>query len=268
MTPIGWSGSLLRSAGTSPRPVSTVISMDSGRPLSSVAMWRSGLRISTSGPCSMSAAVTGPSPSASSRSVTGSSRVELQQQLLMLSTISVVSSATPGNGGKLVQHPIDTYRRYRRTRKRRQQNTAQRVAQRNAVAPLQRLDDEAAVVFVALHRLNSRLLYLKHVQQNPPPGGCLVRNGCNIRPLTPGRRFGGRQPLCGIGVTSLIRLTSSPAACSERMAASRPDPGPFTQTSTSRMPCSMAARAARSAAMPAANGVPLRDPLKPVTPGD
>src|SRR5690606_34588629 len=48
----------------------------------------------------------------------------------------------------------------------------------------------------------------------------------------------------------------------------RPDPGPLTQTSTSRMPCSAAARAARSAACPAANGVPLRAPLKPVTPAD
>ena len=42
------------------------------------------------------------------------------------------------------------------------------------------------------------------------------------------RRFGGRQPLWGIGVTSLIMLTSRPAACRERMAASRPEPGPLT----------------------------------------
>ena len=42
------------------------------------------------------------------------------------------------------------------------------------------------------------------------------------------RRFGGRQPLCGIGVTSLIMVTSRPAACSARIAASRPEPGPLT----------------------------------------
>ena len=41
-------------------------------------------------------------------------------------------------------------------------------------------------------------------------------------------RFGGRQPLCGTGVTSLIEVTSSPAAWSERIAASRPEPGPLT----------------------------------------
>src|SRR5690606_18444774 len=79
---------------------------------------------------------------------------------------------------------IDAYRRYGRTRKGGQQNTAQRVAQRNAVAPLQRLDNEAAAVFAAFHRLNARFFYLKHVQQNPPPGRRLVRNGVQRPPLT------------------------------------------------------------------------------------
>ena len=36
------------------------------------------------------------------------------------------------------------------------------------------------------------------------------------------------QPLCGIGVTSLIIVTSSPAACRLLIAASLPEPGPFT----------------------------------------
>ncbi len=48
----------------------------------------------------------------------------------------------------------------------------------------------------------------------------------------PRGRFGGRQPLCGIGVTSLIEVTSNPAACKALTAASRPGPGPLTQTST------------------------------------
>jgi len=64
----------------------------------------------------------------------------------------------------------------------------------------------------------------------------------------------------------LIMLTSSPAACSDRMAASRPAPGPRTRTSTWRRPCSMALRAAVSAATLAAKGVPLRDPLNPTVP--
>ena len=42
------------------------------------------------------------------------------------------------------------------------------------------------------------------------------------------RRFGGRQPLWGMGVTSLIRVTSRPVACSARIADSRPAPGPLT----------------------------------------
>src|SRR6185295_15939650 len=80
------------------------------------------------------------------------------------------------------------------------------------------------------------------------------------------RRFGGRQPLCGIGVTSLMDLMSRPLAASARMADSRPAPGPLTLTSTERMPCSCASCAAFWAATWAANGVPLREPLKPIRP--
>src|SRR3954465_152479 len=82
------------------------------------------------------------------------------------------------------------------------------------------------------------------------------------------RRFLGRQPLCGCGVTSWICPTSRPVACSERIAVSRPEPGPLTKTSTLRMPCSCALRAAFSAAICAANGVDLREPLKPTWPAE
>src|SRR5437764_1947685 len=80
------------------------------------------------------------------------------------------------------------------------------------------------------------------------------------------RRFGGRQPLWGIGVTSLMPDTSMPVFIRLRMAVSRPEPGPFTSTSTLRTPCSMARRAHCSAASWAANGVDLRDPLNPTLP--
>src|SRR5438046_4805975 len=80
-------------------------------------------------------------------------------------------------------------------------------------------------------------------------------------------RFGGRQPLCGIGVTSLILRTSIPAAARARIADSRPEPGPLTRTSTVRTPWSRAMLAALLAACCAANGVPLRDPRKPSEPG-
>src|SRR5919108_5407201 len=79
-------------------------------------------------------------------------------------------------------------------------------------------------------------------------------------------RFGGRQPLCGMGVTSRIDFTSRPTVCSARIADSRPDPGPFTRTSSDRMPTAFAALPALSAACVAANGVPLRDPLNPKPP--
>src|SRR6476620_8235095 len=42
------------------------------------------------------------------------------------------------------------------------------------------------------------------------------------------RRFGGLHPLCGMGVTSRMRLILRPALCNDRMADSRPDPGPLT----------------------------------------
>jgi len=74
--------------------------------------------------------------------------------------------------------------------------------------------------------------------------------------------------LCGIGVTSLIMLTSRPAVCSARIAASRPAPGPLTYTSTVLRPCSIAALAAVSAALCAANGVDFLEPLKPNSPAE
>src|SRR5581483_3964123 len=81
------------------------------------------------------------------------------------------------------------------------------------------------------------------------------------------RRFlGGRQPLCGIGVMSLIVRTSMPAVCNARTAASRPEPGPLMRTSTFRSPISKASFAAFSAETCAANGVFLRDPLMPILP--
>src|SRR5713101_9129026 len=79
-------------------------------------------------------------------------------------------------------------------------------------------------------------------------------------------RFGGRQPLCGIGVASLMLRTSMPAAARARIADSRPEPGPLTRTSTLRTPWSRAMLAAFWAACCAANGVPFRDPRKPSEP--
>src|SRR5690606_23841492 len=73
---------------------------------------------------------------------------------------------------------------------------------------------------------------------------------------------------CGIGVTSRIEVIMKPAACKARRADSRPEPGPQTSTSRVRMPCSCAFLAASSAAIWAANGVDLRDPLKPWAPAD
>src|SRR5271165_5378777 len=96
---------------------------------------------------------------------------------------------------------------------------------------------------------------------NEPLSSCFVHSKNQTR-----RFFGGRQPLCGIGVRSLIERTSSPAVDSARTADSRPAPGPLTATSTVRNPDSFALFAAVKEACCAANGVPLRDPRKPSEP--
>jgi hypothetical protein len=67
-------------------------------------------------------------------------------------------------------------------------------------------------------------------------------------------------------VTSLIDVISNPATCKERIAASRPGPGPLTDTSTLTIPLSKAAFAQASEAIPAAKGVDFLLPLKPKAP--
>src|SRR4051812_958027 len=81
------------------------------------------------------------------------------------------------------------------------------------------------------------------------------------------RRFlGGRQPLCGTGVTSEMLVILKPTALSARTADSRPGPGPLIRTSMFLTPDSAASRPACSAATCAAKGVDLREPLKPLLP--
>src|SRR5512138_591580 len=63
-------------------------------------------------------------------------------------------------------------------------------------------------------------------------------------------------------------VTLSPADERARSADSRPEPGPFTRTETVFSPCSIAFAAASPAATCAANGVDLREPLKPRAPAD
>src|SRR3970282_2397583 len=78
------------------------------------------------------------------------------------------------------------------------------------------------------------------------------------------RFLGGRQPLCGTGVTPEMRVILKPTALSARTADSRPGPGPLISTSRFFTPHSCASRPAFSAAICAANGVDLREPLKPL----
>jgi hypothetical protein len=65
---------------------------------------------------------------------------------------------------------------------------------------------------------------------------------------------------------SSICLTFKPAVCRAVIALSRPEPGPLTRTSTSRIPNFVAFSAACCAAHWPAKGVLLRLPLKPLVP--
>src|SRR4051812_49788448 len=99
-----------------------------------------------------------------------------------------------------------------------------------------------------------------------------VRSGSRAvdgpRPSTQTRRFfGGRQPLCGKGVTSSIALIDRPEACRAVMALSRPEPGPLTLTSTSLTPYFVAVAAPGSAARWGGDGGLFRLALKPPGPG-
>src|SRR3990167_6077916 len=80
------------------------------------------------------------------------------------------------------------------------------------------------------------------------------------------RGFGGRQPLCGTGVVSLIERTLSPFAFKLRRALSRPFPTPFTNTWTSLSPPSFNFSASFLTTTPAAYGVDFFGPLNPQCP--
>src|SRR5688572_5476130 len=69
-----------------------------------------------------------------------------------------------------------------------------------------------------------------------------------------------------MGVTSSIVLTVIPAVCRAVIALSRPEPGPFTRTSSSFTPYLDAFSAACCPAHWPAKGVLLRLPLKPHVP--
>jgi hypothetical protein len=80
--------------------------------------------------------------------------------------------------------------------------------------------------------------------------------------------LGGLQPLWGKEVTSFIKRIGTPKFWIERIAASRPKPGPLILISICLNPWSIAFRTARSVTVCEAKGVDLRDPLKPHVPDD
>jgi hypothetical protein len=55
--------------------------------------------------------------------------------------------------------------------------------------------------------------------------------------------FGGRQPLCGNGVTSLMDVICKPETDNALIADSRPAPGPLTSTDILTIPIERAVSA-------------------------
>ena len=87
----------------------------------------------------------------------------------------------------------------------------------------------AGRVRLALHRAAHGVALRALEEQLHPLATAELADGTRVtRHRQTLRRFGGRQPLCGIGVTSLMPTTSMPVFWMVRIAVSRPEPGPFT----------------------------------------
>lgn len=80
------------------------------------------------------------------------------------------------------------------------------------------------------------------------------------------RAFRGRQPLCGMGVLSVMEITSRPPMVSPLMADKRPGPRPFTTTRMWVTPFPAAFAAAAMPAVWAAMPVPFLAFRKPSVP--
>src|SRR5262245_4396436 len=220
----------------------------------------------------------------------GPSPCILMAMSLMLRTMSVTSSRTPGIEENscstpsmctdCTAAPCNEERSTRRsalpsdTPKPRSSGSATTVAMRLASLPVETWSFSGRISSCQFFWITSSPIRVPRgisLAKNPAPlqrekngGG---QNVSRNKPQTR-RRLRGRQPLCGIGVTSRIDVTVKPAACSARSADSRPEPGLATSTSSVRMPCSCAFFDTSSAATCAAYGVDLREPLKPNLPAD
>ena len=164
-----------------------------------------------------------------------------------------------------MQHAVDMHGLHRGALQRRQQNSPQRVAERHAEAAFERLrndgrhasrigagadlqlagPDQFLPILLDRHVITHRVARRERVARPCPLRGAKISAMIERRQMFDfhnmsytRRRLRGRHPLCGIGVTSRIEVMVKPAACSERSADSRPEPGPATSTSSVRMPCS------------------------------
>ena len=153
-----------------------------------------------------------------------------------------------------MQHPVDVHGLHARALRRGQQNAPQRIAERyskprssgSATSVAERLRIGAKCDLSLFGRISS-CQFFWIVTLTDPLALYDVRAFCGARRRHTGengdaalaarrvmnytrRRLRGRQPLCGMGVTSRIEVMVNPAACKARRVDSRPDPGPDTST--------------------------------------
>ena len=124
----------------------------------------------------------------------------------------------------------------------------------------------AATILAGLIQIIAGWLRVGYIMGSGDDGALALRQmGVDVDILTPEQVQSGDYSAWNTLVLGVRVYETRPdvAAVNDRIAVSRPEPGPLTNTSTFLTPCSCALRAAFSAASWAAKGVDLREPLKP-----
>ncbi len=173
----------------------------------------------------MSPAVTPPGPLAFRYTVTGSSSSERITMSLMFRMMSVTSSVTLG----IVENSCSTPSilteetavpgiEERSVLRREFPRVCPKPGSSGSIVKVERLSSTTCSWICGLVTISTLHSSFGRGSSTPP--------GPNVAHTR--RRFRGRHPLCGTGVTSWMPRISRPVAASDRIAVSRPDPGPLT----------------------------------------
>ena len=207
----------------------TVNSMRTCAPSSRVQITWVLFSTSMSDGASIWPAVTTPGPLARRVMRLGPSECMRSASCLMFRMMSTTSSRHALHGGELVHHAVDLHRGDGRALQRGQQHTAQGIAERHAEAAFQRFGHHARLALAVGAEFDLGLLGTDQVlpvsfdhdrlsngvrapKANPAKDGRSALLKVSAGGGQTRRRLGGRQPLCGIGVTSRIAVMEKPTA--------------------------------------------------------